>query len=87
MLAATELAEEVRDQIGIGEIEGVLLLSPRTADIYVKLLAAHHLTPLARHITHFCLSRAIAARLKPLGPIRIETAARPTLEEVLALIT
>ena len=87
MLAATEFSEDVRDQIAMGEIEGVILLSPRTADIYVALLAKHGLMGFAKHMTHYCLSPAIAGRLGRLGAIRSETAAAPSLEEVLALIT
>ena len=87
MVPATEFSDHLRDKIAMGEIEGVMLFSPRTADIYVKLLRQHGLHPLARSMTHFCLSEAIAARLKGLGAIRTEIAAAPKLEEMLALIT
>jgi uroporphyrinogen-III synthase len=87
MRAATEFSDNVRDQIALGEIEGVMLFSARTADIYVKLLRQHGLHPFAAHMTHFCLSDAVAARLKSLGTIRTEIATAPKLEEMLALIT
>ncbi len=87
MVPATEFSDDLRDKIGTGEIEGVMLFSARTADIYVKLLRQHGLHHMARTMTHFCLSGAIAARLKSLGSIRTEIAAAPSLEEMLALIT
>ena len=87
MLAATSLTDDVVEQIGMGEIEGVVLLSPRTAAIYVKLLQRHGLARVAGRMTHYCLSDAIAAQLKPLGTLRIEIADAPELEELLALLT
>lgn len=87
MLAAGTLSDEVVEQIGMGEIEGVILLSPRTAAVYVRLLRRHGMASVAARITHYCLSKAIAAQLAPLGTLRTEIADAPNLEEVLALLT
>ena len=38
MRAATALADETVEQLAMGEIEGVILMSPRTATIYVSLM-------------------------------------------------
>jgi hypothetical protein len=46
----------------------------------------HGLVSIARGLIHFCLSDAVAQRLQQLGPVPIETAEMPRLEEVLALI-
>jgi uroporphyrinogen-III synthase len=88
MQAATTLPYETIEMLGLGEVDGVLLLSPRTADIYVQLVTRYKLLGegMARP-TYYCLSSAIAARLKPLGPVRIEIAPEPTLEGLLALVT
>ncbi len=87
MEAATELSDDVRDQIAMGEIDGVMLFSPRSAEVYLALLRKHGLSRFATRMTHYCLSAAVAARLRGLGAIRCEVAAGPRLEEMLALIT
>jgi uroporphyrinogen-III synthase len=84
--AATSLAEEVVEQLAMGEIDGIILLSPRTAAVYTKLVRTQALQTLVRPLPHFCLSPAIARRLEPLGQVTIITAQEPKLEEVLALI-
>ncbi len=87
MVPAESLAESTIGQIESGEIEAVLLLSPRTAEIWVKLLRQHKLERAAGRLLHVCLSPAIAQRLKPLGPLRIVTAEAPTMDGLLALMT
>jgi uroporphyrinogen-III synthase len=86
MRPATVLADDTVEQLAMGEIEGVILMSPRTATIYASLMHKHGLTSVARRLTHFCLSDAIARRLQPLGAVPTEIAEAPRLEEVLALI-
>jgi uroporphyrinogen-III synthase len=72
--------------IASGEADAVMLLSPRTADVWVALVTSQGLADQARRMLHLCLSPAVARRLAPLGAIRIETAAAPNLDEMLALI-
>lgn len=86
MAAATALSETVREQIGDGEIEGVMLMSGQTAAIYTRLIQKHRLQLAARQLVHFCLSQGVAARLKPLADVPIELADAPTIEEMLALV-
>jgi len=86
MQAATALSEDTVEQLAEGEIGGVILMSPRTATIYVTLMRKQGLASVARGLTHFCLSEAVAKRLEPLGAVRAEIADAPRLEEVLALI-
>jgi uroporphyrinogen-III synthase len=86
MRPATALSEDTVEQLAMGEIEGVILLSPQTASIYAALIAKQGLTAVARGLEHFCLSQAVARRLQPLGIVRTEIAEAPRLEEVLALI-
>jgi uroporphyrinogen-III synthase len=86
MVAATALGEATVEALAMREIDGVLLMSPRTAAIYVRLVARHGLTSTVRALPHFCLSAAVARQLKPLGAVPTEIAEAPRLEEVLALI-
>jgi uroporphyrinogen-III synthase len=69
-----------------GRFDGVLLLSPRTADVYCALVEHHKLTDAARKLHHFCLSAAIKARLAGLAPATITVASAPNLQQLLALI-
>lgn len=86
MLPARALSEETVEQLALGEIDGVILMSPRTAAIYAGLMRKQGLVAVARGLIHFCLSEAVARRLEPLGAVRSEVAETPRLEEMLALI-
>jgi uroporphyrinogen-III synthase len=70
-----------------GRFDGVLLLSPRTADVYVALVRRHNLSDAARKVRYFCLSAAIKSRLAGLGEgLKIDVASAPNLQHLLALI-
>ncbi len=86
MEAARTLPSEVADAITDGTIEAVMLMSPQTAAIWVRLVERHGLGLRVRDLAHLCLSTAIAGRLSPLGEVPVEIAEAPTLEEMLALI-
>src|SRR5262249_4816333 len=86
MRPARALGEETIEQLVAGEIDGVILMSPRTATLYASLMRKHGLSSVARRLIHFCLSSQIPQRLNPLGEAPIEVAETPRLEEVLALI-
>jgi uroporphyrinogen-III synthase len=86
MEAAKAFSDLLVEQLAMGEIDGVILMSPRTAQIYAGLMRKHGLAKIARGLIHICLSEAIAQRLAPLGTVPIEIAQSPRLEEVLALI-
>ena len=86
MLAATALSEDTVEQLAMGEIDGVILLSPRTTQVYATLIRKQGLATVARGLAHFCLSAEVARRLEPLGKVRTQIAEAPRLEEVLALI-
>ncbi|MDX2205615.1 MAG: uroporphyrinogen-III synthase [Hyphomicrobiaceae bacterium] len=84
--AAKSLSEDAVEQIWMGEIEGVILLSPHTAAVYASLIKKHGLSEYVKGLTHFCLSQAVARRLEPLGGVGVEVAAEPSLRQVLASI-
>lgn len=85
-VAARFLSGDTIEQIAMGEIDGVILLSPHTAAVYASLVRKQGLGAYVRAMTHFCLSEAVARRLADLGQVRIEVAERPTLKEVLASV-
>lgn len=86
MVPTVAFTPDVEEQIETGEIEGVLLFSPRTAAIYADLIVQHGLVKASRRLNHYCLSRAVAQRLAPLAPVRIELAETPDLDAMLSLL-
>jgi uroporphyrinogen-III synthase len=86
MKAAEALSEGTREAIGEGAIDGMVLMSPRTARIYAGLIKRHGLADAAAEIVHVCLSDAVARSLAPLGDVPIEVADAPTLNAFLELI-
>lgn len=82
---ATRLSGSTATRIANGHIEGVLLLSPRTAATYARLTKAQGLREAASRLTYFCISQAAAAQLEEIAPAKVEIAAEPNLQEVLAL--
>lgn len=69
-----------------GKIDSVLLMSPRTANIYANLIIEAGLNEIAGKTTHFCFSENVARRLGPLGNPPVLTTVKPCLQEMLALI-
>lgn len=66
--------------------DAVVLMSPLTADTYVELVRENGLGEGARKAVYLCLSNGIAERLAPLRAERVKIAAKPNIEEMLALI-
>ena len=69
-----------------GKIDGVVLLSPRTAAIYAGLVSAAGLSPEIRKPAHYCLSDRVAAPLAALPGVTARISTRPALQELVALI-
>src|SRR5262245_25510330 len=86
VVPATAFADTTVEDLATHAIDGVLLMSPRTAAIYAGLVARHGLTAAVLKLPHFCLSETIARRLQPLGPVPTRVAEAPRIEELLALI-
>ena len=86
MIAAKAFSDNAIEQLALGEIEGVILMSPRTASVYAELVRKAGLVAQVRELPHFCLSPAVARRLEPLGEVDTRVAEAPRLEDVLALI-
>ncbi|MBO6551103.1 MAG: uroporphyrinogen-III synthase [Rhizobiales bacterium] len=64
MREACELSPELLNEIKNKEITAVVLMSPRTARIYCRLMKQYGFVSHLEHIRHFCLSEAVATELK-----------------------
>ena len=86
-IAAKNLSPAVTEALRNRDIDAVILMSPKTTEAWVRL-AAEVLTPeVISGINHLCLSEAVARPLKAqLAAGNIFVAARPNLEEMLALV-
>ena len=81
-IPATALPQDAVASIGAGKLDGVILMSPRTATTFADLIRRHGLEGAAPRLICYCLSQAVAKAVEPLI-----VAARPREEDVLALIT
>jgi uroporphyrinogen-III synthase len=86
MVEATQLPDNVRDDLAVGAVDAVILMSPRTSAVFSRLVAAAGLHERCRGMLYLCLSKAVAMPLYPLSPERIKVANLPNSEEMLALI-
>lgn len=85
--AATGLPPEAAEAIRDGRLDGVILMSPRTARVYAALVTAAGVAAEAAGLVHFCLSEAVARETSHLGAARVAVAEAPNSQEMLALIT
>jgi uroporphyrinogen-III synthase len=83
---ASRLPPPVVEAISGGHVDAVLLMSPDAAATWTRLIGVQALDQAVRPILHLCLSEGVARRLSKLTGIDVETAPRPTLEEMLALV-
>jgi uroporphyrinogen-III synthase len=67
------------------KVDAVLHFSLRSAATFASLAEGHGLADAVRRPRHLCLSRNVAQGIAPLG-VAIECAARPTEDELLALL-
>ena len=84
-IAATELPRGAVARLAGGQLDGVVLMSPRTAAIFASLAGRHSVVTQASRLNCYCLSAAVAQAVKPLAA-RAIVAARPREEDLLALI-
>lgn len=69
-----------------GKISAALFFSPRTAEIFVKLLFRSSLERVCETMTSLCLSQAVADTLKCLPWKAVKVAAAPSTQALLAQI-
>ncbi len=61
---ATRIPPQTKKAIRSGKADGVVLYSARTADVWVQLVKRSRLTSKAEHLVHFCLSAAVAEKIR-----------------------
>lgn len=83
---ARRLSDATLAAVRSGAVDGVILLSPRTAATWTSLVLTHGLAGDARGLKHLVISEASAKRLAPLAPARVLWPARPNMECLLALV-
>ncbi len=86
MKPAETLSEDLVEAINDGEVDGVVLMSPRTARIYAGLIQRHKLTLAVKSVAHVCLSDAVARGLAPLGAVPVEVADEPSMGALMETI-
>lgn len=82
---ATELAPVALTLIRDGKLDGVILLSPRTAKTFLALLERYGAVTQGKRLVCYCISEAVAGVLTPLG-FRVRVAAHKREKDVLALL-
>jgi|HubBroStandDraft_1064217.scaffolds.fasta_scaffold00037_24 uroporphyrinogen-III synthase len=85
-VAASSLGAATQAAIRAGTLDGVLLFSPRTAELFAKLVEAAGLADRIRRVQAWCLSRAVAEALAPLRLVGIHIAAEPTQASLLKAV-
>ena len=81
--AATELSAGTRQALADGDLDGVLLFSPRSAAIFVGLMNAAGLSDACGALDALCLSPAVASAAGDLPWRDVVVAERPTLQSLL----
>jgi len=78
-------AAQLAERLG-GGVDGVILMSPRTASIFADLIKSFKLEREARAITCYCYSNAIAKPLREIEGLTTAISSHPTEKHMLALI-
>ncbi len=81
-----QLSSSVEADIRGGRVDGVILMSPRTAAIFVQLIRAHSLEAFAQKLHYYCLSPNIAAKLEDIARKYVKIAVSPNIPGLLGLI-
>jgi len=84
--AAQTLPAAAASGLAGGTIDGVLFFSPRTAEVFVRLVRAAGLTVHLASLYALCLSRAVAERLDAAAWRAVCVAGRPNIRALLALL-
>jgi uroporphyrinogen-III synthase len=82
---AHALPAQALDLIAARRLDGVVLMSPRTAKTFAALIAKHGLVTQAKSLVCYCLSEAVAEAVARLG-CETRVAAHPREEDILALL-
>jgi uroporphyrinogen-III synthase len=77
--------DEALSKLKAGQLDGVILMSPRTAAAFARLVAQQEVVTQSKRLVCYCLSEAVAEAVAPLG-CNIRVAAQPREEDILALL-
>ena len=80
------LPEPISQTLQTGDVDGVLMYSPRTAQAFSKLVINAHLGHTLRQVSAYCLSPAVADQIADLEWKSISVAAQPNQDALLALL-
>jgi uroporphyrinogen-III synthase len=83
---AAALSAPTLARLAEGAIDAIILMSPRSADTFVQLVADAGIEKDARQAAFLCLSPAVADTLHGLAPAKIEIAASPNTAAMLAAV-
>ncbi len=86
MDACPEFSPAIDAMLKAGDVDGVILMSPRTAEIYVSLCHRHGIADCAKSPLYFCLSKNVAAKLASLEPDHMRVPAKPNRKALLELL-
>jgi uroporphyrinogen-III synthase len=86
MEARREFSPAIDAMLKAGDVDGVILMSPRTAEIYVSLCHRHGIADCAKSPLYFCLSENVAAKLASLKPNHVRVPAKPNRKALLELL-
>jgi uroporphyrinogen-III synthase len=86
MDACREFSPAIDAMLKAGDVDGVILMSPRTAEIYVSLCHRHGLADCAKSPLYFCLSKNVAAKLASLEPNHVRVSGKPNRMALLELL-
>ena len=86
METCRELSPSVDAMLKAGEIDGVILMSPRTAETYVSLYHWHGMEECAKTPAYFCISENVAAKLASIKPNDVRVPAKPNRKALLELL-
>lgn len=85
-VAACSFSRQVEALLRDGSLDAVILMSPRTAEVFTGLLHRSGLADAARRLVFLCLSKGVAARLAELGSVTTAVADRPEHAALLDLV-
>lgn len=84
---ADALGQNTQKLLTDGKVDGVILMSPRTAGIFARLIGVAGLEKATCNLVLLCLSKAVAAAAEPIGSARVEVADTPDMEGMLSAVT
>ncbi len=82
---AARLTDEAVQELRAGTLDGVILLSPKTARVFAQLASHANIDAMVEDIVFAVISEATATELGGFGG-NIKVASHPDLEHVLALL-